>query len=90
MSIVTNAFIFEDRDGQKKLFAEVVDDNRYEKGHHIITSSIISLLNNKIMTKSGTEYIIEKFFNKDDFIDYLQNGCSKEDAEKYLFYTNLI
>ena len=66
--------------------AEVVDDNRYEKGHHIITSSIISVLNNKIMTKSGTEYIIEKFFNKDDLDRYYLHYQDYEEKTKKFFH----
>ena len=57
MSTVTNAFIFKDRDGLKKLFAEVVEDSRYEVGHHLVTSEIINIDNDLVITKSGTKMI---------------------------------
>lgn len=90
MSTVTNAFIFKNRDGIKKLFAEVVEDSRYEVGNHLVTSEIINIDNDLVITKSGTKYKVIKFLSKDEFITYVHENYSKEKADYYLFYTNTI
>lgn len=89
-NIVTNAYIFEDPYGVRRMFAEVVEDERYETGHHIVTSKVIAMDKEKgyVQTESGTEYCVQKFFEKDDFISYVKETYEKDKADYYLMYTN--
>ena len=38
--IVTNAYIFNDMRDCRRMFAEVVEDTRYETGHHIVRRQV--------------------------------------------------
>jgi 2,4-dienoyl-CoA reductase-like NADH-dependent reductase (Old Yellow Enzyme family) len=89
--IVTNAYIFNDMRDCRRMFAEVVEDTRYETGHHIVTSRVIAVDTEKgyVQTESGTEYFVQKLLDKDEFIDYVKRTYDDERAEYYLAYANL-
>lgn len=89
-NVVTNAFIFTDRSGIMRLFAEVVEDERYETGHHIVTSQVVSHDEKTVITESGTVYEVEKFLTKDEFVSHIKESYDEERINYYLFYTNLI
>lgn len=91
-NIVTNAYLFNDRVGIQRLFAEVIEDPRWEKGHHIITSEVVSvdIESGIVITESGSEYEVKKFFNKEDFIAHIKETFGEERVNYYLFYTNIV
>ena len=90
-NIVTNAYIFKDRGAKTRLFGEVVEDERYEKGHHIVTSEINLVDEEKdiVITESGTKYNVLKFLNKEEFISHIKENYGEEKVEYYMFYTNI-
>ena len=90
--IVTNGYIFEDRKGIKRLFAEVIEDPRWETGHHIVTSKVISVDTDKgfVITENSSEYEVRKFFTKDEFVAHLRDTFDEERVQYYLFYTNIV
>ena len=96
MKVVTNGYIFQDKRGIKRLFAEVVEDDRYEKGHHIVTSMIISaeVCNDEIQyavvkTENETVYQVNHLLTKEEFISYVKENFDEERANWYLFCANL-
>lgn len=97
MKIVTNGYIFEDRKGVKRLFAEVVEDDRYPKGHHIVTSMVVSasidfdeIQYGIVQTESETVYQVNRLLTKDEFIAHVKENFDEEKADWYLWYTNLV
>ena len=90
--IVTNGYLFEDKKGIKRLFAEVIEDPRWETGHHIVTSKVISVNTDKgvVITENGSEYVVRKFFTKEEFIAHLKDTFDEERVQYYLFYTNIM
>lgn len=90
--VVTNAYLFEDKKGVKRLFAEVIEDPRWETGHHIVTSKVISVdtRSGRVVTESNSEYEVRKFFTKDEFVSHLRDTFDDERVKYYLFYTNII
>ncbi len=97
MKVVTNGYIFEDRNGVKRLFAEVVEDDRYPKGHHIVTSMIVSasidfdeIQYALVKTESDTVYQVNRLLTKDEFIVHVKENFDEEKANWYLWYTNLV
>ena len=97
VNVVTNAYIFEDRHGVKRLFAEVVEDERYPTGHHIVTSMVVSVstdieggLSGVVQTESETVYQVNKLLTKEEFIAHVKENFDEETANWYLWYTNLV
>lgn len=91
-NVVKNAIIFTDRQGIQRLFGEVVQDERWEVGHHIVTSQIVrsSIRDKFVQTETGTRYFVENFFTTDEFVDYIKKTFDEEKVNYYLYYTNLV
>lgn len=89
--ILTNAVIVIDVD-KKSLFGEVVQDNRFEKGHHILTTELVfwDEEKQKGITKSGTEYFVDKLYTVEEYKEYVKKNFDKDYGESLLRYTNLI
>lgn len=83
-SRIKNAVIVMENDVER-LFGEVVEDSRFEKGHHIKTSPLISWNKEKMygVTESGTYYDVENLFTQDEYRDYVK-AKYPEDYARYL------
>ena len=90
-NVVKNAVIFTDKQGIQRLFGEVMQDERWEVGHHIVTSQVVrcSVEDKFVQTETGTRYFVENFFTTDEFVDYIKKTFDAEKANYYLDYTNL-
>ena len=89
-NIVTNAIIFNDYTNNKRMFAEVVEDDRHPKGHHIVTSNVISVNKEKgIVITENTEYHVERFFTKEQFIEYIESNYEPFIAQYYKECANI-
>lgn len=79
-NLVTNAVIVK-HNNKEYLFGEVVQDDRYPQGHHILSTEIISKDfdddNYKITTKSGTKYQINKLFKIEEFKQWAAEQADK-------------
>ncbi len=86
-NIVTNAVIINKND-KEYLFGEVVQDERYIQGHHILTTEIMSKDldgdNYKIITKSGTKYNVDKLFDLEGFKKWVSEQLDKSYWESIL------
>ena len=88
-SIVTNAILFNDFKGNRKMFAEVVEDDRYPKGHHIVTSNVLSADEGMgIVITENTKYTVERFLTKEQFINYVDSNFEPIIAQYYKECTN--
>lgn len=89
-NIVTNAILFNDFRGNYKMFAEVVEDDRHPKGHHIVTSNVLSVDEELgIVITENTKYNVERFLTKEQFIDYVDSNFELATAQYYKECTNL-
>ena len=81
MSYVKNlsiACIYKTGDGDnKRMFGIVAFDDRFEKGHLIQTSPIVSVDEEKhiVETYNGSVYYYEELKSEDDFLEF----CRKDD-----------
>lgn len=88
-NIVTNAIIFNDYTNNKRMFAEVVEDDRHPKGHHIVTSNVLSVDEELgIVITENTKYNVERFLTKEQFIDYVDSNFEPVIAQYYKECTN--
>ncbi len=90
-NIVTNAYIFTDKKGLKRLFAEVLESAKYPTGHHIVTSDIVEedLQNGVIKTYTGSVYYVQKFLDSESFKSYVLDKYDKNSANYYLYVVGL-
>lgn len=96
-NILTNGFIFKDKEGVERLFGEVVEDSRYPKGHHLVTSAIkhsaVGFDEVKyavVETESGTVYEVHKLLDREEFVAHITETYDEEKINWYLSYTNVI
>lgn len=76
--------------GKMCLFGQVVSDERFPEGHHIITSDIVDfdMASNVVITQTGSEYRIQNTFkSREGFLAYLKETYSEE---KYNSMLNVI
>lgn len=89
--ILTNAVMIIEGD-KRSLFGEVVQDDRFEQGHHIRTTELIFWDKEKQrgITKSGTEYYVDKLYTIEEYKEYLSKNFDKEYGNSLLEFNHLI
>ncbi len=84
MKILVNCSIVKNFSGEKCLFGEIYNDERFEDGHHILTTKIVKLDNMVCTTESGTVYHIRNLLEKEELEKLIDRTYTDEEYVKYL------
>ncbi len=78
--VLRNVTAYETYLGDKRLFGEVVEDDRFEVGHIIQTSGIIELNLEKgiAKTETGSLYTFTNYMEVFEYLDFCEKNYSKE------------
>lgn len=89
-SKITNA-VMVNKNNQFHLFGEVVEDVRFESGHHVLTSPLINWNEEtkEGISESGTIYKVDILFSVSEFKIFMKEKYPS-DYQKYLYYCGMI
>lgn len=75
--------LYKTYDNKQRMFGEVIEDDRFPKGHLLCTSPIKSIDEEKkvVITESGTEYTFEKLIDIDEFLKFAKENFTPERVE---------
>lgn len=75
--------LYKTYDNKQRMFGEVIEDDRFPKGHLLCTSPIKSVDEEKkvVITESGTEYTYEKLMDIDEFLKFAKENFTPERVE---------
>lgn len=87
--VVRNVFLFDDKSGAKRFFGEVVESNRFKKGHCILSSDV-TFIDGKIIKTINSKYSVENFLSEKEFINHINNSYDTEKVNYCISYINFI
>lgn len=84
-SLLTNCVLVE-KESELYLFGEVVEDERFPAGNHILTSPVVSWNYNNMLciTTTGTIYKVEKLYSIEEYKEYVYEAYSDKSYCSYL------